>query len=337
MSFSEKVWFLALLFLTLFGPDKVDADTLSMPYSCQLEPGGKPILLPSDIRDYRIFGHKEQRRFEACSPINPSACRDWTIYKFDLECGGRRISWLSIADAASREKGGTAWALHGRLHIEMPMRWAFPQDRCSYPWMAARGWRRYPDSRFCSERNARMPPPVIDLPEGFAPMMGLHGTFNADPIDRRSQSASGEIFARAPREAVESIPNSTNLRSEVTTAPSVTPKIESLETGSVNPNPWAERQLSATLQKASTDPISSSDANRSVTPASQEMKNASTATLIADVRQSTGGQMPISNSQRFRQIRELLGQTITFHLESCATSPSVWPRLHFGSDVDFSS
>ena len=111
-----------------------------MPYSCAVA-SGRPILTPSDDQGYSVIGHREQREFSACSPMNPMLCKQWTLYRFDLDCGGTRVPWVSIAAAASGGRNGRSWVEHGRLHIEMPARWSMaPDDPCAQPFKDGARW-----------------------------------------------------------------------------------------------------------------------------------------------------------------------------------------------------
>ena len=65
-------------------------ELLVMPYTCAVV-GGQPVLTPSENKGYSVIGRREQRDFSACSPVNPDLCRKWTLYRFDLNCGGTRL------------------------------------------------------------------------------------------------------------------------------------------------------------------------------------------------------------------------------------------------------
>ena len=59
-----------------------------------------------------------------CSPINPSACRTWVLHRFDLDCGGKRVDWVSVVEAASEQSTGRAWVENGRLRMRMNQYWS---------------------------------------------------------------------------------------------------------------------------------------------------------------------------------------------------------------------
>src|SRR6478672_7764084 len=73
---------------------------LSMPFACRSD-GGLVKLTPGPLRTYPIVGIPEHRLFSACSPRNPDICRNWNLHRFDIDCGGVRVSWLSVVSALS--------------------------------------------------------------------------------------------------------------------------------------------------------------------------------------------------------------------------------------------
>jgi hypothetical protein len=162
------------LLLPAAAPVRAD-ELLVMPYACEIS-GGRPRLTPGAEQGYRIVGEREQRRFEACSPANPGMCRRWTVYRFDLDCDGERVSWVEVV-AAADTSGRRARLVDGRLELRMPPRWGLAQDDpcASEPG----GDGLFPDrrrERRCAERLARAPA-VVEMPRGFAPMLGIDAIF----------------------------------------------------------------------------------------------------------------------------------------------------------------
>src|SRR5882672_8871782 len=94
--------------LAVVGPACQADELFMMPFSCTVA-GGQPVLTPSREEAHRILGPREQRIFRACSPVNPNVCRQWTVHRFDLECGGARVPWASVATAAERPWSRRAW------------------------------------------------------------------------------------------------------------------------------------------------------------------------------------------------------------------------------------
>jgi hypothetical protein len=87
--------------LALTGATARADDLLVMPYACSVV-DGQPTLRRARDEGHRVLGRREQRNFTACSPVNPDMCRQWTVYRFDLDCDGARVPWLSVVAAATR-------------------------------------------------------------------------------------------------------------------------------------------------------------------------------------------------------------------------------------------
>ena len=151
-------------------------ELLVMPYSCTMR-GGRPLLAPGPERGHRIFGQRDQRKFTACSPANPGMCRNWTVYRFDLDCDGTHVPWVEIV-AAANEAGRRAWLADGRLQLRMTPRWSLgPDDPCAYEAGRDDPFGDPRRRRSCAERLAQAPPAVVEMPLGFAPMLGIDAIF----------------------------------------------------------------------------------------------------------------------------------------------------------------
>ena len=80
-----------------------------MPFACHVA-GGQVRLAPSAPQTYQIYGRAEHKRLTTCSPYDPRKCHNWSIHRFDLDCGGARTSWQSVVAALSpilAESGGS--------------------------------------------------------------------------------------------------------------------------------------------------------------------------------------------------------------------------------------
>ncbi|HXF52653.1 MAG TPA: hypothetical protein VNK52_00885 [Hyphomicrobiaceae bacterium] len=151
-----------------------------MPYSCTMI-AGRPSLRPSNQQGYRILGPRETRPFRACSPANPGFCRQWTVYRFQFDCNGVAVPWI-VAVAAIEEARGDVWLQDGRLHLRMPPDWNMgPDDPCAEAVSGTNPWRQRRLSRYCAERAATMPPPVVAFPATFAPTLGIDAIFVPAP------------------------------------------------------------------------------------------------------------------------------------------------------------
>jgi hypothetical protein len=150
-------------------------DLLVMPFACTMV-GGRPLLSPAPEQSHRIVGRREQRTFNACSPVNPDLCRSWTVYRFLLDCEGRSVPWVDVVAAIEADQGtGRAWLEGGRLMLRMEPAWHLdPDDPCARrpPWLDRHRMRRY-----CAERQESDPPGLVEMPAGFAPMLGIDAIF----------------------------------------------------------------------------------------------------------------------------------------------------------------
>ncbi|MDQ8697308.1 J domain-containing protein [Hyphomicrobium sp. LHD-15] len=199
-------------------------ELLVMPYSCRVA-GGYPVLTPSENQGHAVIGRREQREFRACSTENPDMCQRWTVHRFDLDCGGRRVPWTEVVAAAEDVNRGRAFvARDGRLEVEMPPRWSLP------PGSPCARERDVEDRRFgrldefCAEQLDRARRVTVAMPAGFAPMLGLDGIFVAD------QAPRGAVADAAPEQpAAERPAKSKPHRSEVP-APQPVPAPKKAET-----------------------------------------------------------------------------------------------------------
>lgn len=151
-------------------------ELLVMPYACAMV-GGRPLMTPAPEQSHRVIGSREQRTHTACSPANPDMCRNWTVHRFDLDCEGARVPWVA-AVASVAEQRRRAWVEGGHLVLRMPPSWSFePGDPCARPpsFDERFGFGRM--RRYCADRRAMAPPPLVEMPFGFAPMLDIDGIF----------------------------------------------------------------------------------------------------------------------------------------------------------------
>jgi hypothetical protein len=151
-----------------------------MPFACDAR-GGQVRLTPADQRAYRIIGRREHHVFTVCSPTDPNRCRNWRIHRFDVDCGGERVSWLKVADAARRYTRAEAFVEAGTMHLRMGPIWsAGRQETFRERRLARRAERFGADAPYGYDpRNPE--DEVIDLPPGFAPTFGLPVSFQGGP------------------------------------------------------------------------------------------------------------------------------------------------------------
>jgi hypothetical protein len=157
---------------------------LSMPFTCHSD-GGMIKLTPAPLRTYPIFGTPEHRLFSACSPRNPDICRNWNLHRFDIDCGGVRVSWLSVVGAFSNDwmPNNRLWVGEGQLHVRMGPLWSGIYNRpCVVRRSFGYGPWRNRGARFdapCEQLRMGGQVGTVNLPPGFAPMLPRFAHFEA--------------------------------------------------------------------------------------------------------------------------------------------------------------
>jgi hypothetical protein len=175
----SRVSLLIAASLVVVGTASRADELLVMPYSCSVV-GGQPVLTRSQDEGHRVLGQREQRHFTACSPVNPGMCRHWTLYRFDLDCGGVRVPWVSAVAATGGTRNGRAWVEDGRLRVRVGPWWNMaPGDPCARRSGYDDRWQSGGLARYCAERKTLAPPATVEMPFGFAPMLGIDGVFVA--------------------------------------------------------------------------------------------------------------------------------------------------------------
>ena len=191
----NRAFLVVTALLTIIGTELRADELLVMPYTCAVV-GGQPVLAPSHDEGHRIYGQREQRAFTACSPANPNACKQWTVHRFDLDCGGVRVPWVSVATAAGGLRNARAWVEDGRVRLQMDPWWNMePGDPCARAPMYDDRWQSGRLARYCADRRALLPPPIVDMPAGFSPMLGTNGIFVAAAAPRIGAGAMPPVAA----------------------------------------------------------------------------------------------------------------------------------------------
>jgi hypothetical protein len=192
---------------------------LAMPFACHMD-RGEVKLTPGPIQRYQIYGIPLGRAFSACSLRNPGVCRSWMLHRFDLNCGGVRVSWLSVVSALTTNwMPNRFWVSEGRLHIRTGPRWSgvsggpcFMRPPLGYRWRD-RGPVFYGYGP-CARATGGLAQ-VINLPSGFAPMFSSFARFApqtqprqadleyerdaSEPVGRSSPSINKNVLAELLR------------------------------------------------------------------------------------------------------------------------------------------
>jgi hypothetical protein len=173
-------------------------EELVMPYACDARGGGVR-LYPAPQQSYRIYGRREKWLFRYCSPNAPDRCHHWMLHQFDVDCGGIRVPWIRVAEASSPD--GRAWVEDGRMTLKLGSAEASPrEERMRRRWWRHRG--AYPaDERERFDGPSGPHSEMVELPAGFAPVLGTRAQFVGTPPGEMSsepEERSSDIAAVVP-------------------------------------------------------------------------------------------------------------------------------------------
>jgi hypothetical protein len=174
-------------------------DVIIMPFSCTLS-NGKPVLTPTrDVEAHRVLGPREQRKVKTCSTVDPKRCRQWTAFKFDMDCGGARVAWMQVYANASEHTRRRVTEAGGSLRVaDTPQRSRRVDDMCARRMSDNMEW--WSVNEICDQASPLNAPTSTDMPAGFAPMVGLDASvLPEDALRSRSQrlalAKAGEVRA----------------------------------------------------------------------------------------------------------------------------------------------
>jgi hypothetical protein len=73
------------------------AEAVRLPVSCNFV-ANKVVLVPSPSDEFHVIvGDREHKSIRACAPGLGGKCRVWEVYRFELMCGGKPVSWRLVA------------------------------------------------------------------------------------------------------------------------------------------------------------------------------------------------------------------------------------------------
>ena len=161
-----------------------------MPFACRVD-AGRVLLSPAPMQSYPIVGAHERRNFTACSPVRPRNCRKLDLHRFELDCGGAKIGWLSVLAALAPWTERPVPIRAGRMQIDVGPRY---YGRASMPCVVPMPYGprgRFGPIGFYGPGLMVVPCPggpaprqFASLPAGFAPvpMQLVSFTKLADPV-----------------------------------------------------------------------------------------------------------------------------------------------------------
>jgi hypothetical protein len=109
----------AVVILTVWGQTAPlgAAEAVRLPMSCGYV-ANKVTLAPSPSDQfYVIVSDREHKTIHGCAPGMSAKCRNWEVYRFEVMCGGRPVSWRLVAGqllslASSPEKREALFRTH---------------------------------------------------------------------------------------------------------------------------------------------------------------------------------------------------------------------------------
>jgi hypothetical protein len=93
------------------------AEAVRLPMSCGYV-ANKVMLAPSPSDQFFVIvSDREHKTIRGCAPGMAAKCRNWEVYRFDVMCGGRPVSWRLVAGqllslATSPEKRDALFRTH---------------------------------------------------------------------------------------------------------------------------------------------------------------------------------------------------------------------------------
>jgi hypothetical protein len=94
-------------------------EQLVMPFDCRIEQG-QPKLSPAADKAYPIIGSRDEQMLTSCGFSPSTGCRTMLAHRFDISCGGSRVSWMRIVGAIGNTAAVRSWIKGDRLTVELP-------------------------------------------------------------------------------------------------------------------------------------------------------------------------------------------------------------------------
>ncbi|MCK5713278.1 MAG: hypothetical protein KAI25_11210, partial [Hyphomicrobiaceae bacterium] len=73
-------------------------EQLVMPFDCRMEQGQLK-LSPAADKAYPIIGPRDEQTLTSCGFSASTGCRTIMAHRFDISCGGSRVSWMRVVGA----------------------------------------------------------------------------------------------------------------------------------------------------------------------------------------------------------------------------------------------
>jgi hypothetical protein len=175
------------------------------------------LLSPAPAQTYRIVGAHERRDFTACSPMRPRRCRNLDLHRFELDCGGAKVTWLSVvaalapwAEAPGRIRGGKmqvdfgpGYSSRGPVPCVVPVPYGPPGRFGPRGFYGPPGFYYGPRLMVVPCPGGPVPRQFADLPAGFAPVPTQLVSFKSfpEPVAQIEAAPPSPVAKAAPGSA----------------------------------------------------------------------------------------------------------------------------------------
>ncbi len=185
----SPAWLLVLGSIVPFaaGPGHAQ-EHVSMPFACSVHAGQVRIAPAATDTLYPIIGIREQQRFLACTSA-PAECRTLTLHRFDFDCGGQRLDWMSFVAAAGERQPWWASVDAGRLMVRLLRSQPSAANPCTTPAGSASAIPRRGPPMTPAQPCAKPgddPGARVAFPPGFAPVLYLRARFSGGETPPRT-------------------------------------------------------------------------------------------------------------------------------------------------------
>ena len=179
----------------LAAPAFAGNDMVVMPFRCDVV-DGKPVLTPAkEEHGHRILDEREAQKVLTCSTVDKKRCRQWTAFKFDMDCGGARVPWMKVFANASDHTRRRAWEHNGSLRVRnTPERNPRVDEMCARRLGPRLDWTNI--SEVCDQISPLDAPTTTAMPAGFAPMVGLDAAILPAETYAKIAARSGRSVAK---------------------------------------------------------------------------------------------------------------------------------------------
>ena len=158
------------------------SEQLVMPFDCSVEQGRLKVS-PAAEKNYPIIGPRDEQTLTSCRFSPSKDCQSLMAHRFDISCGGVRVSWMQVVGAIGKSAAVRSWIDDERLNVELP---AGNDPGAKQTCFAApsglgagggQGWRGVVVSNTCLPRRSEAGLEHMILPVGYAPVSELGARF----------------------------------------------------------------------------------------------------------------------------------------------------------------